>query len=675
MQDSRNTQGQPAAESKSAGRLRLVEKSLTELPTWAKYLLALVFTGATFLARLGLGFAVREYLMLVIYTFPIILSAYVGGLGPGLFSTALAAIAVKYFFIPPIHSYAFDSPQTVIAWTCLLLAGIIISLLVESLQRTQKMLEVDIAERRRTEDALHESENRYRRIVETSLEGIVSVDTRYVTTYANDRIADMLGYEKEALLGRKLTDFMPPDQLPNPEQEAELMSGHDHTYERCFRKRDGEELWTLISPCGMFDEQGQFTGSFAMVTDITERKRAEMQLLEMKNRAEAANKAKSEFLANMSHEIRTPLNGIMGMLQLVEMTELDDKQQDYIQTAQKSSQRLSRLLSDILDLSRIEAGKFFLCELEFSVKRLKYSLTELLGVAAEDKGLVLEFHIDDRIPAILKGDEHRLLQILFNLVGNAIKFTESGVIRVEVVPLPHAAEDHALLLFIVSDTGIGIADHKMIEIFEPFVQGEDSLTKRFQGAGLGLSIVQKLVKLMGGSLSVDSAEGEGTAIYLSLPFQLPEHRDQAKHGERSPGAAGARFRVLFAEDDEVSLKAGKQMLETFGYAAVTTAKDGKEALRILSEHDFDLILMDVQMPVMDGVEATKRIRTSPEFKDKAHTPIIALTAYAMRGDREKFLAAGMNDYISKPVEMEDLREAIEKVAAWNKAAAIKDNRN
>ena len=398
---------------------------------------------------------------------------------------------------------------------------------------------------------------------------------------------------------------------------------------------------------------------------ISERKSVERVLLEAKQSAEAATRAKSEFLANMSHEIRTPMNGILGMLQLMETTSLDDEQKEYILAAIKSSKRLTVLLSDILDLSRVEAGKLVLEEVEFEMTRQKESVLELFAVAIKQKGLVLDFIIDEGIPTKLIGDKTRLRQILFNLVGNALKFTEKGHIRIQATPLPEPSVSHLRVLFSVEDTGIGIPDERLEDIFEPFVQVEGSFVRKHQGAGLGLSIVRKLVQIMDGTLAIDNPEDGGTTFYLSLPFKLPI-ADRTCAGQQ-PGQtpaykAGAPLRLLIAEDDEVSMTSCKLMLEKSGHT-VSTAANGEETLRLIEEQVFDLILMDVQMPVMDGVQATKAIRGATTLGAKADIPIIAMTAYAMTGDRDKFLAAGMDDYISKPVAMEELKQVIERVIA------------
>jgi PAS domain S-box-containing protein len=397
---------------------------------------------------------------------------------------------------------------------------------------------------------------------------------------------------------------------------------------------------------------------------ISERKRAEAQLIEMKDKAEAASEAKSVFLANMSHEIRTPLNGVMGMLQLLQTTPMAEEQVEYLSAALKSTRRLNRLLSDILDLTRIEAGKLTMRAAPFTFAGLGQSLDELFGLTAREKNLRLEVRFDTRIPPVLVGDENRLLQVLFNLVGNAIKFTPEGEVRVEAWLLPVARGEQVRVLFTVSDTGIGIAPDMIKSLFEPFAQAEGSYTRSFQGAGLGLSLVRKLSGLLGGELAVDSAPGKGTTVYLSLPFALAARQPEPAGPEHAPAACPScgPKRILLVEDDEVSLISAKRILEKCGHA-VATAMDGRQALTRLTESEFDLILMDIQMPVMDGLEAARIIKASTDLGGNARIPIIAMTAYAMLGDKEKLLEAGMDGYLSKPVDMETLSQAIERSLA------------
>ncbi|NDY55404.1 response regulator [Desulfovibrio sulfodismutans] len=463
------------------------------------------------------------------------------------------------------------------------------------------------------------------------------------------------------------------DELPM--QQAIALGRQVDSVELSYLLPDGRQVHVAGSASPLFEEDGGIRGAVAVYWDITERRQALAALIKAKEAAEAANHAKSEFLANMSHEIRTPLNGILGMLQLLRLTALSHEQQDYVEVAIQSGRRLTSLLSDILDLSRIEAGRLVVQDGVFETAKLKKAALEVFALTLADKGLGMDFVISGDMPPEVVGDEARLRQILFNLVGNAIKFTDAGRVLVELSPLTAAdASARFVALLTVQDTGIGIPGDVIKMIFEPFSQAEGAYTRRFQGAGLGLSIVKNLVRLLGGSICVDTEPGQGSTFYVSLPLRLPPGRNEelAATPQPDPPAATRRKsgtpRILIVEDVDSNRRALTVMLEKFGMRP-DGAANGQEALAALAENDYDAVLMDVQMPVMDGVEATRRIRDGQAGQDKAAVPIIALTAYAMSGDREKFLGAGMDDYLAKPVSLQELREALERVLAGGRNTA------
>lgn len=522
----------------------------------------------------------------------------------------------------------------------------------------------DITERVRSEEALRESEMRFKALHNASFGGIAIHDNGIILD-CNLGLTEMFGYTREELIG--MNGLFLIAEISRDTVMKNIVSGYEKPYEEYGLRKNGE-----VFPMRLEGRNIPYKGKMVRAVefrDITESRNSAEALLSAKETAEMANRAKSEFLANMSHEIRTPLNGVLGMLQLLQTTSPNDEQNEYLRTAINSARRLTRLLSDILDLSRIESGKLVVEEAEFDLASQRESVMELFGMTAMQKGVSLEFSISPELPVKLIGDEVRLRQILFNLVGNAVKFTQHGLVSVNVSLASNVPGRTVRILFTVSDTGIGIPDNRLKDIFEPFVQVEGSFVRAHQGAGLGLAIVRRLVIILGGNLAISDTQGGGTTIYVSLPFKLSDENAQSKKDELpiTMDRHGVSLRILFVEDDAVNADTGRRILEKHGHFVVI-AGDGHEAMQRLAMENFDLVLMDIQMPIMDGVEATKRIRRGEAGTDKSNIPIIAMTAYAMTGDKEKFLNAGMNDYLSKPVNIEALLDVIGSVMGWKKGA-------
>jgi PAS domain S-box-containing protein len=529
----------------------------------------------------------------------------------------------------------------------------------------------DITERKARERALAESETRYRLLAETVTDVIVRATPEGIRFYVSPAVRQIFGYEPEELVGKNIIDLVHPDDLEEVRATAPALTGGTQslvTYRA--RHKAGHHVWIEMARRVVLDPaSGQPIELICSGRDVSQRKAAEAALAGAKEDAERANLAKSAFLANVSHEIRTPMHGILGMTELLLRSNLDRQQRDYAGVVRDSADALLTIINDILDISKLEAGRLVLEDIVFDLRKLLEETVSLLEPKAREKGVVLSLRVDERLRGRLRGDPTRIRQILFNLIGNAVKFTRRGSVAVDVACEP--GKRAAALRIEVTDTGIGIAAEAIGRLFTKFSQADATVARRFGGTGLGLAISKQLVDAMGGEIGVTSRLGGGSRFWFTLTLASAEDaaRDDPRPSETSPGAApgaGRGRRVLLVEDIEVNQIIAVQMLRAEGYY-VQAAGDGAEAVDAVRHHDWDLVLMDAHMPVMDGVEATGLIRRLGP--PKSRVPIVALSADAVDGAREKYLAAGMDDFLSKPFDRAGLLAVVERWAARRKDPA------
>ncbi|GFK94487.1 Aerobic respiration control sensor protein ArcB [Fundidesulfovibrio magnetotacticus] len=490
------------------------------------------------------------------------------------------------------------------------------------------------------------SEKRFQNVIDNNADGIVVVDLSGRIRFVNPSAEKLFGVPAYLLVGEPFGHAL----IPGGSMEIEMLT------------RDGELKTVEMRAVQSRWEGGEFV-YLASLRDISSRKRLERDLTSMKEAAESANRAKSQFLANMSHEIRTPMNGILGMTELLLASELTRKQRYHLDMVRQSAASLMEILNDILDFSKIEAGKLELEEQVFDLHATIRSAIRIFTALAQDKGLDLGYSIAGDVPRRARGDSGRLRQIIVNLVGNAVKFTSQGDIRIKAgcLRLPcDAGPAEVLLSMEVADTGSGIAKSKLDTIFESFTQVDNSSTRKYYGTGLGLAICKHLVERMGGSIRVESEEGKGSVFSFEVRLRLVDDICPLPLPKPAPKPKIAPLTILLAEDNLINQLFATEILEQDGHKVVAVP-NGALALETLSTTAVDVVLMDIQMPEMDGLEATRRIREGLAPGVPRDLPVIAMTAHALKGDRERFLNSGMDDYLSKPVGSEEIQAALHRV--------------
>lgn len=522
---------------------------------------------------------------------------------------------------------------------------------------------LDITDRKQKEISVTKTRDFYLKIFENFPTIIWRSNIQGKAEYINENWYTLTGQTTEAALGYGWLERVHCDDRTKffHSQGRVIEKGKFEEGEMRVLDRLGQYRWLHYANKLYYAMDGAPEGYICMGIDVTDKKLTAEELRGEKEKAEAANKAKSEFLANMSHEIRTPINGIMGMIDLTLLTEHDSEHKENLMTAKSCIRSLLNIINDILDFSKMEAGKLSLENIKFNLRDVVDEVIKSQSHFAERKGLDLTYRFSATTPEIIVSDQNRLRQVLNNLLDNAIKFTENGGVILSVESSPTAG-DTVELTFSVADNGIGIASHEMDRLFRSFSQVDGSITRRYGGTGLGLAISKQLVEMMGGKIWVESEKGKGSNFYFTINCNAASSIEEISEPKTNFFRTMIPMTILLVEDDPINRHVTTKMINEIGHQ-VDTAESGVKALALWKQKKYDLILMDIHMSEMDGIEVTKRIRES-EIGER--TPIVAFTAYALAGDKERFLAAGMDEYLSKPIQMTELCAKLELFSLYKK---------
>ena len=515
-------------------------------------------------------------------------------------------------------------------------------------------------EQKKLDQRLHDQQFYTRSLIESNIDALMTTDPSGTITDVNKQMEALTGCTRDELIGAPFKNYFTDPERAEAGIKLVLAEKKVTNYELTARTRDGAQTVVSYNATTFYDRDRRLQGVFAAARDVTERKRVEAELQQAKAIAETANQAKSDFLASMSHEIRTPMNAIIGIADLLAKTALSPEQDEYVQIFRRAGDNLLDLINDILDLSKIEASQLALERTGFSLNDLLEQVREMLAVRAREKSLALVCEIAPKTPSDLIGDPTRLRQVLLNLLGNAIKFTESGEVALRVTPDAESSAAGALR-FAISDTGIGIPDEKLGAVFERFTQADSSTTRRYGGSGLGLTISKRLVELMGGRIWVESQVGKGSVFSFAVPLEIWNGATRRAAGPVGTGAEPPlpALRILLVEDSPDNRTITIAYLRGTPYQ-VEIAENGAVGYEKFKAGHYDLVLMDRRMPVMDGLAATRAIREWEQANHRMPAPIIALTASALKGDQEECLAAGCTAYLTKPIKRDVLLQAIKE---------------